>query len=107
MRAKSVLLAYPISRSDFGYRISGIVFRIRWSLRRNLKRFRGGLIFKPDRLLHHSTLGLRVMEKKKKVGEAKMLTFPCVSFSGNLLPESRYSKPVPERRYPKSTVSNA
>ena len=34
-------------------------------LRRNVKRFRGGLVFKADRLLYHSTLGLRVIKKKK------------------------------------------
>ena len=36
-------------------------------LRRNVKRFRGGLVFKAHRLLYHSTLGLRVIKKKKKV----------------------------------------
>jgi len=30
------------------------------------KRFRGGLAFKAHRLLHHSTLGLRVIKQKKK-----------------------------------------
>ena len=35
-------------------------------LRRNVKRFRGGLVFKAHRLLYHSTLGLRVTKKKKK-----------------------------------------
>jgi len=30
-------------------------------LRRNVKRFRGGLVFKGHRLLHHSTLGVRVI----------------------------------------------
>ena len=34
-------------------------------LSRNAKRFRGGLVFKAHRLLHHSTLGLRVKKKKK------------------------------------------
>jgi len=29
-------------------------------------RFRGGLVFKAHRRLHHSTLGLRVVKKKKK-----------------------------------------
>jgi len=33
---------------------------------RNLTWFRGGLLFKAHRLLYHSTLGLRVMKKKKK-----------------------------------------
>ena len=31
------------------------------------KRFRGGLIFKADRWLYHSTLGSRVIKKKKRV----------------------------------------
>ena len=35
-------------------------------LRRNMKRFRGGLVFKAHRLLYHSILGLRVIKKKKK-----------------------------------------
>ena len=30
-------------------------------------RFTGGLVFKAQRLLYHSTLGLRVIKKKKKV----------------------------------------
>jgi len=33
----------------------------------NVKRFRGELVFKDHRLLYHSTLGLRVINKKKKV----------------------------------------
>ena len=33
---------------------------------RNVQRFRGGLAFKAHRLLYHSTLGLRVIKKKKK-----------------------------------------
>ena len=35
-------------------------------LRRNVKRFRGGLVSKARRPLYHSTLGSRVMMKKKK-----------------------------------------
>ena len=31
-----------------------------------MKRFRGGLVFKASRLVYHSTLGLRVIKKKKK-----------------------------------------
>jgi len=30
-----------------------------------VKRFRGGLVFKAHRLVYHSTLGLRVIQKKK------------------------------------------
>jgi len=42
----------------------------------NLQRFRGGLVFKAHRLFYHSTLGLRVIKKKKKVPPIKS------SFSG-------------------------
>ena len=38
-----------------------------WSeqpLRRNVKRFRGWLVFKAQRLLNHSTLGSRAIKKK-------------------------------------------
>ena len=34
-------------------------------LRRNVNRFRGGLVFEARRLVYHSTLGLRVIQKKK------------------------------------------
>jgi len=33
----------------------------------NVKRFRGALVFKAHRLVYHSTLGLIVIKKKKKV----------------------------------------
>jgi len=33
---------------------------------RNVKRFRAGLVFKAHRLVYHSTLGWRVIKKKKK-----------------------------------------
>jgi len=36
-------------------------------LRRNVKRFRGGLVFKAHRRFYHSTLGLRVIEKRKRI----------------------------------------
>jgi len=36
-------------------------------LRRNVKRFRGGLVFKAHRLVYHPTLGWRVIKKKKKI----------------------------------------
>jgi len=37
-------------------------------LRRNVKRFRGGLVFKAHRLVYHSTIGSRVTKKKKIEG---------------------------------------
>ena len=36
-------------------------------LRRNVKRFRAGLVFHDYKLLHHSTLGSRAIKKKMKV----------------------------------------
>ena len=38
----------------------------REALGRNVKRFRGGLVFEAQRLWHLSTLGSRVLKKKKK-----------------------------------------
>ena len=35
-------------------------------LRKNVKRFRGGLVFKAHRRVYHSTLRLRVIKKKQK-----------------------------------------
>jgi len=35
-------------------------------LHRNVKRFQGGLVFKAHRWLHHSTLGSRVIKKKRR-----------------------------------------
>jgi len=43
-----------------------------------VKRFRGGLVFKAHRLLYHSTLGLRVIKKKKKVPRRTTDCFQCV-----------------------------
>ena len=35
---------------------------------RNVKRFRGGLVFKAHGLLYHSTLGSRVIKKERRCG---------------------------------------
>jgi len=43
--------------SRFAFRVEGLEL--------NMKRFRGGLVFKAHRLWHHSTLGWRVIKKKK------------------------------------------
>jgi len=37
----------------------------------NVQWFRGGLVFKADRLLYHSTLGLRVIKKKNRPGRTR------------------------------------
>ena len=42
-----------------------------------MQRFRGGLAFEAHRLLYHSTLGLRVIKKKKK---HVLVGRPCRSF---------------------------
>ena len=44
------------------------LFRLRSEAAVNVKRFRGGLVFKAHILLYHSTLGLSVTKKKKKAG---------------------------------------
>jgi len=47
--------------------IEAAFFSSQWLLLyRNVQRFRGGLVFKAHGLLYHSTLGLRVIKKKKK-----------------------------------------
>ena len=38
-------------------------------LGKNVKRFRGGLVFKAHRLLYHSALGLRVTAGRERMGE--------------------------------------
>ena len=49
-------------------RAPGLRFRVQGLklLRINVKRFRGGLVFKAHRLVYHSTLGWRVIKKKKR-----------------------------------------
>jgi len=39
-------------------------------------RFRGGLVFEAHRLVYHSTLGLRVIKKKKSCGTKLPNDFP-------------------------------
>ena len=40
---------------------------------RKVQRFRGGLVLKARRLLYHSTLGLRVIKKKKEKGALNVI----------------------------------
>ena len=42
-----------------------------------MQRFRGGPVFKAHRLLHHSTLSLRVTQKKKRSGLVDRLGGGC------------------------------
>ena len=48
-------------------------------LHRNEKQFRGGLVFKAHRWLHHSTLGSRVTKEKKKVSPSLFRVFYSAS----------------------------
>ena len=59
---------------DLGFRGSGNhllsgsgVSKLGFSGQRNVQRFRGGLVSKADRLVYHSTLGLSVITKQKKL----------------------------------------
>ena len=47
------------------------MFFWRIQLRRNVKRFRGGLVFKAHRLVYHSTKGLRVIKQKRRSSYAR------------------------------------
>ena len=63
-----------------GWRAEGRCIAVQFStseqlLRRNVKRFRGGLVFKAHRLVYHSTLGLRIIKKKKRVEDAAERTW--------------------------------
>ena len=53
---------------------AGLILLDAPGLYRNVKRFQGGLGFKADRLVYHSTPGLRVIKKKKSSTE-KASTF--------------------------------
>ena len=44
-------------------------------LSRNVERLRGGLVFKAHRLLYHSTLGSRVIRKRRRTSNRKQV-FP-------------------------------
>ena len=55
--------------------VRGHVTAARYVLSRNVQRFRVGLVFKAHRLLYHSTLGLRVIKKKKSVRIRHHLVF--------------------------------
>ena len=68
---------------------------------RNVKRFRGGLVFKARRLVYHSTLGWKVMKKKRQPsrgglgstqGPSRVIQTSFVSnISGNAGPFAKYN----------------
>ena len=62
---------------DFDYEVEPILQVCTFEeqlLYRNVQRFQGGLVFKAHRLLYHSTLGLRVIKKKKCVPSSLLLS---------------------------------
>jgi len=52
-----------------------------WS---NVKRFRGGLVFKAHRLVYHSTLGWRVIKKKKTISQSASRQYQSVPARKNM-----------------------
>ena len=54
-----------------------------------MKRFRRGLVIETHRLLYHSTLGLRVIEKREKGSRVSELALLFLGFSA-------WGLPVPE-----------
>ena len=66
---------------------------------RNVKRFRGGLVFKAHSVLYHSTLGLRVINKRKRSrerpasGEAATAGVPTFSVFGANPPTLHRNQP--------------
>jgi len=55
---RQALHPHPARQSDFLNKPMELLYR-------HLQRFRGGLVFKAHRRVYHSTLGLRVIKKKK------------------------------------------
>ena len=51
------------------HRLAGVMHTGACTVRRNVERFRGGLVLKAHRWLYHSTLGSRVIKKKKMTAE--------------------------------------
>ena len=64
-----VVRSYPGQRPRAARAISNRVLGVvqEGLLRRNIQRFRGGLVFKAHSLVHHSTLGLSVIKKRRRV----------------------------------------
>ena len=56
-----------------------------WLLYRNVQRFRGRLVSKAHRLLHHSALSLRIIKKKKKKKKKKVQWLPAAQMSTMLV----------------------
>jgi len=71
-RANSAHIRQSRPESGLGFQVSVVeTFQVvPSSLGGGARRFRGGLVFKALRLLYHSTLGSRVIKKKKERGDA-------------------------------------
>ena len=55
----------------------------------NVQRFRGRLVFEDHRHLHHSTLGLRIIKKEKKVS-TRVVTYEYSSERKSVLDHARF-----------------
>ena len=78
-------------QSEIAAVVTRLSMRCGWA---HVKRFRGGLVFKAHRLLYHSTLGLRLIKKKKKCGWAKAL-YRGASLIRKRSPLGPYRRPMP------------
>ena len=74
----------PVSLVPIDMIIEGVL-DIRLEIHINMQRFRGGLVFKAHGLLYHSTLGLRVIKKKRRLEEGRR------DNRGSRPPESEYT----------------
>ena len=70
-----------------------------------VKRFRGGLVFKAHRLLYHSTLGLRVIKKKKKHCSRLRASLWGLIDSGLVWEGYRESRRCSRDTYPESYIT--
>jgi len=61
---------------------------------RDVKRFRGGLAFKAHKLVYHSTLGSRVMKKKRKFRVHTATTLTCLRVYNFGLKIERGTSPI-------------
>jgi len=74
----------------------------------NVQWFRGGLVFKAHRLLHHSTLGLRLIKMKRRITRESRNQPASFGNAGNMNPYlfSRIPDSAGIREYSKTPLSS-
>ena len=82
LRINSFYHQWPVSTEGWSAEVGRLSYR-------NVQWFRGGLVCKARRLLHHPTLGLRVIKKKRgrSVIESFLSMKACEPMWGDLLGE--------------------